>query len=217
MCAINTQAPRRTQEQRSREMRARLLEATVECLIEEGYKGMTLARVTRRAGTSVGAQQHHFPTKAELVTQAVGYLAEVRIEEIRGAIAELDGPPATKMATALDLTWDTLTGRLNFATRELWTAARTDPALLAALGPAERRTGRALRDLFREELTSPSPTRDALELGIDALRGLALRQVLLGEAETQRQWQRHRRIILRLLEEAVGSESAPPPAPLAPA
>jgi AcrR family transcriptional regulator len=206
MCAIKIDGPRRTQEQRSREMRARLLEATVECLIEEGYKRMTLARVTRRAGTSVGAQQHHFPTKAELVTQAVGYLAEVRIEEIRRQIAELDDSPATRVAAALDLTWDTLTGRLNLATRELWTAARTDPALLAALAPAERRTGRALRELFREVLASPSPTRDALELGIDALRGLAMREVLLGEAETERQWQRHRRIILRLLEEASSAE-----------
>lgn len=183
-------------------MRERLLEATVECLAEEGYKRTTLARVTSRAGTSVGAQQHHFPTKEQLVTSAVEYLAEARIEEITARVAVLDGPPAQKLAAVLDLTWETLSGRLNLATRELWTAARTDPALTEALIPAERRTGRALREMFLQSLPNATPhVRDALELSIDALRGLAMRQVLLGEKETQAQWLRHRRLILRLLEE----------------
>ena len=202
MPALNTRAPRRTQEQRSREMRTRLLEATVECLAEEGYKRTTLTRVTKRAGTSVGAQQHHFPTKEALVTSAVEYLAEARIEEIRERVADLDGPPSQKLAAVLDLTWETLSGRLNLATRELWTASRTDPALAAALIPAERRTGRALREMYFQALPDPTPQlRDALEFSIDALRGLAMRQVLLGEKETEAQWKRHRRLILELLEE----------------
>lgn len=214
MCALKTDgSPRRTQEQRSREMRARLLEATVECLVEEGYKGTTLSRVTRRAGTSVGAQQHHFPTKAGLVTSAVEYLAEARMDEIRDRVAALDGPPAQKLAAVLDLTWETLSGRLNLATRELWTAARTDPALLEALIPAERRTGRALRELYREALEPSPQTRDALELSIDALRGLAMRQVLLGARETHTQWLHHRRGILTLLEANVRAQTPAPPAP----
>jgi AcrR family transcriptional regulator len=202
MCALETRAPRRTQEQRSRETRARLLEATVECLAEEGYKRTTLARVTKRAGTSVGAQQHHFPTKAMLVTSAVEYLAEARIEEIGERVAALEGPPAEKLAAVLDLTWETLSSRLNLATRELWTAARTDPALAEALIPAERRTGRALREMFLQALPDPTPPeiRDALELSIDAMRGLTMRRVLLGEKETEAQWRRHRRLILELLE-----------------
>lgn len=201
MPALNTRAPRRTQEQRSREMRARLLEATVECLAEEGYKRTTLARVTKRAGTSVGAQQHHFPTKEALVTSAVEYLAEARIEEIEARVAALDGEPHQKLAAVLDLTWETLSGRLNLATRELWTAARTDPSLAAALIPAERRTGRALREMFAQALPEPTPAqRDALEFSIDAMRGLAMRQSLLGEKETSAQWRRHRALILGLLE-----------------
>lgn len=201
MPALNTRAPRRTQEQRSREMRARLLEATVECLAEEGYKRTTLSRVTRRAGTSVGAQQHHFPTKEALVTSAVEYLAEARIAEIRERVADLDGTPAEQLEAVLDLTWETLRGRLNLATRELWTAARTDPALAEALIPAERRTGRALREMFFQALPDPSQRlRDSLEFSIDALRGLAMRSVLLGDKETDAQWRRHRALTLELLE-----------------
>lgn len=215
MRAVNTDAPRRTQEQRSREMRARLLEATVECLVTDGYKGTTLMRVTRRAGTSVGAQQHHFPTKAGLVTSAVEYLAEARMAEIRQRVSALDGPPAQKLAAILDLMWETLSGRLNLATRELWNAARTDPVLRDALIPAEQRTGLALRELYQQVLEPTPAARDAMELAVDALRGLAIRQVLRGEAETHQWWLRHRNLILNLLEGEV--RAAAPPAPPEPA
>lgn len=190
---------KRTQEQRTREMRARLLAATVECLADQGYTRTTLARVTDLAGTSVGAQQHHFPTKALLVTSAVTYLAEVRIEEIHERLEALDGTPGEKLGAALDLTWETLMGRLNLATRELWTAARTDPTLAEALVPAERRTGRALRALYLDVLEDSAEARAALALSIDALRGLAMRAVLLDAAETERRWRSHRERVLTML------------------
>ena len=44
-------------------MRARLLEATVELLVERGYAGTSTTLVSERAGVSRGAQLHHFPTK----------------------------------------------------------------------------------------------------------------------------------------------------------
>lgn len=180
-------------------MRARLLAATVECLADEGYTRTTLARVTRLAGTSVGAQQHHFPTKAMLVTSAVAYLAEARIEEIQERVEALDGTPAEKLGAVLDLTWETLVGRLNLATRELWTAARTDPTLAEALVPAERRTGRALRALYFDVLEDSPEARAVLALSIDALRGLAMRAVLLDEDETERRWRSHRKRVLTML------------------
>ncbi|MDT5024109.1 MAG: hypothetical protein QOE61_535, partial [Micromonosporaceae bacterium] len=53
---------RRTQEQRSAEMRVRLLDATIECLVEYGYAGTTTPRVAEKAGVTRGAQVHHFPS-----------------------------------------------------------------------------------------------------------------------------------------------------------
>jgi len=48
-----------------------LLDATIDCLVEEGYSGTTTTRVVERAGLSRGAQVHHFPTKSQLVAEAV--------------------------------------------------------------------------------------------------------------------------------------------------
>ena len=65
-------------------MRARLLEATVDCLVERGWSGATTTG-DRRAGRgpSRGAQLHHYPTRAALVLAAVTHLAELRANELR--------------------------------------------------------------------------------------------------------------------------------------
>ena len=46
--------PRRTQAERTAETRSKLIEATVECLIDHGYSGTTTLAVCRRAGVSHG-------------------------------------------------------------------------------------------------------------------------------------------------------------------
>ena len=62
---------RRTQAQRSDAMRRRLLVAAVEVLRRRGYAGFRTAEAAAAAGVSRGAQTHHFPTKDELVVQAL--------------------------------------------------------------------------------------------------------------------------------------------------
>ena len=50
--------------------RAALLEATVQCLITQGFGGTTTTEVAHRAGVSPGALLHHFPAKADLLCAA---------------------------------------------------------------------------------------------------------------------------------------------------
>ena len=52
-------------------MRARLMDATVDLLVERGFSGTSTTLVSERAGVSRGAQLHHFPTKNDLVVAAV--------------------------------------------------------------------------------------------------------------------------------------------------
>ena len=71
---------RTPQAERTRATRLRLMEATVECLVELGWAGTTTTIVSERAGVSRGAQLHHFPTKQDLVVSAVAYLMDRRRE-----------------------------------------------------------------------------------------------------------------------------------------
>ena len=61
---------RRTQAQRTNEMRARLLKAAISTLRRHGYVGLRTEEVSRVAGVSRGAQLHHFPNKESLVIAA---------------------------------------------------------------------------------------------------------------------------------------------------
>ncbi|MFD3701862.1 TetR/AcrR family transcriptional regulator [Nocardia sp. NPDC058658] len=62
------QRTRRTQVERREETRRILLDAAFDALVEFGFRGTTTSEVAHRAGVSLGALLHHFPTKAELLT-----------------------------------------------------------------------------------------------------------------------------------------------------
>ncbi|MEV4676310.1 TetR/AcrR family transcriptional regulator [Actinomadura sp. NPDC049382] len=119
---------RRTQEERRSRTQARLLEATMECLVDLGWSGTSTTEVARRAGVSRGAQQHHYPTKMVLVAAALEHLLEAQRLAYETAFAVL---PAERrnVSGALDLLWEVFRGRPAKALMELAVAARTDDEL----------------------------------------------------------------------------------------
>src|SRR5438045_1209547 len=144
-------ARRRTQEERSAATRARLLDATLECLVELGYARTTTTEIAERAGVSRGAQLHHFPTRMELVLAAVEHVFAVRDVEFHQAFARLP-EGANRAAAAVDLLWHIMSGDTFAAWLELAVAARTDGELRKKLhaigGRAARRIERTFRELF---------------------------------------------------------------------
>ena len=71
----------RAAQKRSVATRAALLDAAIECLVKRGYAATTTIETARRAGVSRGAELHHFPSKAELLTTAVDHLFDRRRAE----------------------------------------------------------------------------------------------------------------------------------------
>ena len=172
------------QEERTRLMRARLLEATVDCLVERGFSGTTTTLVSERAGVSRGAQLHHFPTKNDLVVAAVEHLTEVRGAELGAAAAALPtGPRRTR--AVLQMLADHFTSPVFTAALELWVAARTEPALLAAVEPLELRVGREVHRLSVELLgadESCDGVRELVQATLDLVRGLGLANTISDDA-----------------------------------
>ena len=97
--------PRRTQDERSSAMRARLLDATIDCLVEFGYTGTTVTRIAVRAGVTRGAQVHHYRTKADLVTAAVTHLAG-RSAELGASMIEQAVQADDPVGALLDILWE---------------------------------------------------------------------------------------------------------------
>ncbi|CAN5147727.1 TetR family transcriptional regulator [soil metagenome] len=157
-------------------MRARLMEATVELLVEKGFAGTTTTLVSERAGVSRGAQLHHFPTKNDLVLAAVEHLTAVRGAELAAAAAKL--PTGVRRTRAvLQMLGDHFTSPVFTAALELWVAARTDETLLAAVAPLEQRVGRETHRLTVECLGADEAragTRELIQATLDLVRGLGL-------------------------------------------
>lgn len=172
------------QQERSRATRARLLEATVECLVERGWSGTTTTVVANHAGVSRGAQLHHYPTRAALVTAAVTHLAERRAAELR---AEADALPAgpQRLDRVIDMLAAAFTGPLFTAALELWVAARTDRELRDALVPLEVRLGREMHRLTVELLDADERqpgVREFVQATLDLLRGLGVANLLTDDS-----------------------------------
>nr|WP_134740804.1 TetR/AcrR family transcriptional regulator [Nocardioides sp. 503] len=165
-------------------MRARLLQATVEVLVERGFGGTTTTLVSQRAGVSRGAQLHHFPTKNDLVVAAVEHLTEVRGAELAAAASRL--PRGERRTRAvLTMLGDHFTSPVFTAALELWVAARTDKTLLDAVAPLEQRVGREVHRLTVELLgadESRPGTRELIQATLDLVRGLGLADTITDDA-----------------------------------
>ncbi|CNF37621.1 TetR family transcriptional regulator [Mycobacterium tuberculosis] len=168
-------------------MRQRLLEATIDALVDKGYSGTTTLEVQKRAGVSRGALLHHFSSRTELILAAVEYLLRERLIELQ---ATAKPPPhEERLGWAVRTIWSTFDGPLFSASLELWLAARNDPELLAALLPQERLFEAAsnewIASLFGPAASHPQFT-SFLGVLLDAMRGAAVRRVLRSPTSDER-------------------------------
>ncbi|GBD26928.1 putative HTH-type transcriptional regulator [bacterium HR30] len=174
---------RRTQAQRRAEARERLLQATIECLYELGYRGASTTEIARRAGLSHGGRLHHFPTKTMLVATAVEHLIHRRRDELVRAIQTLPSE-ADPIEAAIDVIWQLFQGPEFFAWLELAVAARTDPALRKVVRDLSQRFADTIEDTFLQ-LFPPRENGESLYAAIPTFvvaffQGLALDNELLG-------------------------------------
>jgi AcrR family transcriptional regulator len=172
---------RRTQEERTAAMRTKLLEATVDCLIETGYAGTTTTAVVERAAVSRGAILHHFPTKADLVSTAVEHVMEKRLAAFRDQFAKFK-IDENLVDSIIQVLWGEINGPIFYAWLELLVASRTDADLKKKVAPiAERWTENVdatFRDIFGIPRTADKhPLALAPIVTFMILEGLALERI----------------------------------------
>lgn len=188
MTTATSQFERRpTKAERGAATRTRLLDATIQCLVELGWSGTSTTEVVRRAGVSRGAQVHHYPNKEDLVLAAVEHLCARRMEEYRLAFQGLSADERTP-GVAFDLLRSVCSGGTWEAWLELATAARTQPALRERFTEANRRFMDAaleqFKEMFPETAADPEFARIAHRFSFSLLDGLAMARLCgLDEAD----------------------------------
>jgi AcrR family transcriptional regulator len=125
---------------------------------------------------TVGAVQHHFDSKAELMAAALQELGERMADDFL-AEAPDSGSPRERIAMTLDRLWAVHRSPLFEAGLELAVAARTDPELERAMGGVARafalRVAEGTLHTFPDLVSRPG-FAEAVMVGLATLRGLAL-------------------------------------------
>src|SRR5882672_7822955 len=135
--ARQRQPKRRTQAERRATTRTKLLDATLSCLVESGYAGLTTPAICERAGVSQGALFKHFATKSALLAAATEHLFAGLVKGYGERFAALDARKSP-IQTGVALLWEVFQDPRLHAAYDLYTAARTDAELRASLAPVVR-------------------------------------------------------------------------------
>lgn len=197
---MDVAAPRRRTraEQRAATRRA-LLDATAECLLEEGYAGLTTRRVAERAGVAQSTLMHYFPTREEFLVEAITHLALRLADE---ALAQIDLAAMRRpehRERVLDKAWEEFTSPAALAAAQLWMAAWSEPELAPTLRALEQRLssiiGLAASTLFPDQ--AEDPRFPALLDGVVALiRGLIVEIPIWGKEAVDARWRALKPVIL---------------------
>jgi AcrR family transcriptional regulator len=198
---------RRTQAERRDATRTALLDAAMECLVEEGYANTTTRRIAERAGVTPGALQYHFASKAQLLSQAFRHVRAKFAQEMF-AQGPPDAPSAdARSAQLLDRMWELHTGPMFHAYIEMLVAARTEPELRETLADLQHEVANlneAAAPILYPEMADQPEFVQLIETGQAAIRGLAL-LAFIDEAEAQRMWPITRRHLIALKPELISN------------
>ncbi|MBB4632407.1 TetR/AcrR family transcriptional regulator [Sphingosinicella soli] len=118
---------------KSGQTRMRLVEATIRCIVKNGYSNTTTPQIANEAGLSRGAMLHHFENGAALIKAAIIELHEKRLRAFRRAADTGHGDPTTLVRTY----WQQIQKPAFIAFHELALAARTHADLARMLNPLQ--------------------------------------------------------------------------------
>ena len=178
----NDGLPRQRQSDRSEAMRARLISAARQSLLDLGYGRTTAVEVCTRTGVTRGALFHHFPSLSMLLAATLDemYAAmSARAEETRKRA------PEHSMSAYIDSIWASC-GHPDFKiVIEVWLAARNDPELRKELKPVIQRfkqlASPELNDRLAEIVGRNAENIAFYRLIVEAMIGMALGRAVSSE------------------------------------
>ncbi len=183
-----TSAPRK----RGDDTRAKIIDETVRCIIEEGFAAATAKHVAERAGVTWGVIQYHFGDRNGLLMAVVDDGVAGLVDSLSAAdVSEL--PLRERIEVVIDTAWSCYSSPTSMAAFEILRATRGGP------GEASRRhlldMNSAIGQLGR--LITDDPANDGVaEVIWAALRGVVLVEMIM---DTSIDWHRERRALVDMV------------------
>jgi AcrR family transcriptional regulator len=187
---------RRTRSPRKRgdDTRAKIIDETVRCIMEEGFAAATAKHVAERAGVTWGVIQYHFGDRNGLLMAVVDDGVARLLESLSSAdVSKL--PMRERVEVVVDTAWSCYSSPTSMAAFEILRANRASSSRrhLFEMNAAINQLGR---------LITVDPANDGVAEVIWAtLRGVVLAQMIVG---TPVDWQRERRALIEMVTHYLG-------------
>ncbi|BBX47645.1 TetR family transcriptional regulator [Mycobacterium cookii] len=180
-----TTAPRK----RGDDTRAKIIDETVRCIVEEGFAAATAKHVAERAGVTWGVIQYHFGDRSGLLMAVVDDGVARLLDSLSSAeVSEL--PLRERIEVVIDTAWSCYSSPTSMAAFEILQANRGGSSRqhLLEMNAAINQLGRLITD-------DPANAGVA-EVIWATLRGVVLARMIVG-AEVD--WQRERRALIDMV------------------
>jgi AcrR family transcriptional regulator len=122
----------RTQQQRREDTIGRLLDASIDTIVEVGYARASAKLIAKRAEVSDGALFRHFPTMGDFMGATAHEVMRRQLDSFTKQVAEIP-PNQPALEAVLRILRDITGNTVNAVMYELLVAARTDEKLRATL------------------------------------------------------------------------------------
>ena len=202
MKAVGTPPTRQTQAPRKRgdDTRARIIDETVRCVVEEGFEASTARHVAERAGVTWGVIQYHFGDRNGLLMAVVDEGVARLVDSL--AAAEVgDRPLRERIEIVVDTAFRCYSSPTSLAAFEILRATRGTHGQSARQHLLE--INEAISQLGR--LISDDP--GVAEVIWSALRGMVLVEMIVN---THLEWERERRLLVDMVTRYLQSPSELP-------
>ena len=153
--------PRRTQGERTAATVAKLIQATIDAIVELGYAGATTREICERAGVSQGGLFRHFPTRRDLIVATLTQLCEERLADFELQLEpDRGGESPQRIAEQIRVARTFVRDPRNMVFLEVVMASRTEPDLRAGIAPIiERCDHKLLATASRNPVLAMLPER----------------------------------------------------------
>lgn len=210
-----TEGTRRSQADRSAETRARILAAAVACVDELGFGRATFQRIARRAGVTVGAVQHHFAAKEDVLRAVLDDSFE-RLSRCFQGVSVEGATLEERVSIFVDRAWLHYGSPPFRSTLEILMTTRGDSAPAAAhwidapMLESTKRAQRLWNSIFSDLEVPAEHHREILHFAFAALAGIAMTARLQrSRTKMKRQLALLKTSLTALLDQAP-AERAPP-------
>ena len=178
---------KQVQQEKSRLMRQRLINATLECLQKYGYNNASLSKILDVAGVSRGAWRHHYESKNDLVAAASEYLLSTAVERAHKTAHKLSGTNVN-IQEVIEFIWDEF---YQGDYRDVWiefnVACRTNEQLYRRLTPVIKKFFVEMDSIWNkylDYLSKPDFSAETImNLSLYLMRGMAVQSISMDDPE----------------------------------